>query len=173
MPNSVGGTDSVGGTESIPSLFWKRNCGIKPGGVSSVAWSNHSSSQSGVAVEIPTGEGRFRPLQLLLPSSKRKSDTWDSRSKHVPVQWRYGIGASGIRTGATYRNGCLRSGESLWNPTSVEQRDPPVKPALLAWDWPSARNIVPFLIYSPGIWLPTPAFLDLLSSLAEVSPQFR
>jgi hypothetical protein len=70
-------------------------------------------------VEIPTGEGRFRPLQLLLPSSKRKSDTWDSRSKHVPVQWRYGIGASGIRTGATYRNGCLRSGESLWSHTSV------------------------------------------------------
>src|SRR5205807_4658527 len=70
----------------------------------------HSSSRSGVAVEIRTGEGRFRPLQLLLPSSKRKSDTWDSRSKHVPVQWRYGIGASGIRTGATYRNGCLRSG---------------------------------------------------------------
>ena len=25
-------------------------------------------------MEIPTGEGRFRPLQLLLPSSKRKSD---------------------------------------------------------------------------------------------------
>jgi RNA recognition motif. (a.k.a. RRM, RBD, or RNP domain) len=92
-------------------------------------------------VEIPTGEGRFRPLQLLLPSSKRKSDTWDSRSKHVPVQWRYGIGASGIRTGATYRNGCLRSGESLWSHTSVARRDPPIKPALLALDWPSARNI--------------------------------
>jgi len=83
-------------------------------------------------VEIPTGESRFRPLQLLLPSSTRKSDTWDSRSKHVPVQWRYGIGASGIRTGATYRNGCLRSGESRWIPTSVARRDPPIKPALLA-----------------------------------------
>ena len=83
-------------------------------------------------MEIPTGEGRFRPLQLLLPSSKRKSDTWDSRSKHVPVQWRYGIGASGIRTGATYRNGCLRSGELRWSHTSVARRDPPIKPALLA-----------------------------------------
>src|SRR5213080_31653 len=68
------------------------------------------------------------PLQLLLPSSKRKSDTWDSRSKHVPVQWRYGIGASGIRTGATYRNGCLRSGELRWSHTSVARRDPPIKP---------------------------------------------
>ncbi len=27
-------------------------------------------------MEILTGEGRFRPLQLFLPSSKRKSDTW-------------------------------------------------------------------------------------------------
>jgi hypothetical protein len=80
-------------------------------------------------VEIPIGEGRFRPLQLLLPSSKRKSDTWDSRSKHVPVQWRYGIGASGIRAAAIYRSGCLRSGESLWSHTSVARRDPPIKPA--------------------------------------------
>src|SRR5437870_12719201 len=69
------------------------------------------------------GKAASARSRLLLPSSKRKSDTWDSRSKHVPVQWRYGIGASGIRTGATYRNGCLRSGESLWNPTSVAQRD--------------------------------------------------
>src|SRR5437016_12054453 len=69
------------------------------------------------------GKAASARSRLLLQSSKRKSDAWDSRSKHVPVQWRYGIGASGIRTGATYRNGCLRSGESLWNPTSVAQRD--------------------------------------------------
>src|SRR5438309_11731703 len=75
---------------------------------------------------------RFRPFQLLLLSSKYKFDTWDSRRKHVPVQWRYGIGASGIRTGATYRNGCLRSGELRWSHTSVAWRDPPIKPALLA-----------------------------------------
>ena len=78
------------------------------------------------------GKAASARSRLLLPSSKRKSDTWDSRSKHVPVQWRYGIGASGIRTGATYRNGCLRSGELRWSHTSVARRDPPIKPALLA-----------------------------------------
>ena len=77
------------------------------------------------------GEGRFRPFQPLLLSSKYKSDTWDSRSKHVPVQWRYGIGASGIRIGATYRSGCLGSGEALWSHTSVARRDPPIKPSTI------------------------------------------
>src|SRR5438445_13731912 len=36
---------------------------LKQGGVSSVAWCNHSSSRSGVAVEILTGVGRFRLLR--------------------------------------------------------------------------------------------------------------
>jgi hypothetical protein len=34
---------------------------------------------------------------------------------------------------------------------AIKLLDPPIKPTLLAWDWPSARNIVSFLICSPGI----------------------
>ena len=54
----------------------------------------------------------FTPLTLPLLSLKCKSDTWDSRSKPVPIPPRYAHGASATGTVATYQNGCSTCGES-------------------------------------------------------------
>jgi len=72
------------------------------------------------------------PFLLSLLSLKGKFGDWDSREKLAPVHESFVAGVSATETAATYRNGCLRSGESLWSPTSVARRDPPIKPALLA-----------------------------------------
>jgi len=51
--------NSVGGTESTPGVFWKRNCGIKPGGVSSCGLGNISSSHESQTRESKLGTVRW------------------------------------------------------------------------------------------------------------------
>src|SRR5215467_13280270 len=46
----------------------------------------------------------------------------------MPHQPSCGAGANAIKTAATYRNGCLRSGKLPWTHTSVARRNPPIKP---------------------------------------------
>jgi len=91
------------------------------------AWRNYSSIQVGVAnAEIRTGVAGNRPvpLSLSLLSSKYKFDSWDSRSKLVPIQRSYAAGASATEIGATFRNGCSTSGKSRWIQTSAGKPRP-------------------------------------------------
>jgi hypothetical protein len=98
-------------------------CGVKPSGVSSVAWRNHWFCLPGADEEIRTGESRLSPFVQLQRSSKCKFDAWGLPKKRVLVPLPYGTGAYATRTAATSRNRCLRNGQSMWMTTGLALRD--------------------------------------------------
>ena len=87
---------------------------FKRGRVSFWTCQNSSSIQPGRAnAEIRTGERQVSLFQLRPLSSKCKSASWDSTRRRMRIQWSYTDGASVIEIGATFRNGCSPSGESM------------------------------------------------------------
>jgi hypothetical protein len=79
--------------------------------------------------EIRTGaaashRGSFQPPLLSL---KCRSESWDSRSKPVPVPRSYAHGVSATGTGATYQSGCSTSGKSRWIQTWAGESVSPLR----------------------------------------------
>ncbi len=104
------------------------NRGVKPVEYHLLPWRKHSFSHlSRADAEIRIGDDHLCPFQLSLLSSKCKLDNWDSPIKLVPIRLSYADGASTTETGATYRNGCLRCGESRWIQTSAVDHDDSIR----------------------------------------------
>jgi hypothetical protein len=97
--------------------------GAKPSGVSSVAWRNHWFCLPGADEEIRIGESRPSPFVQLQRSLKCKFDAWGLPRRRVLVPLPYRTGACATKIAATYRNGCLRNGQSRLTITGLALRD--------------------------------------------------